>query len=236
MLIVSFLTLSAFMAKAQSATDIINKYIIKIGGSAKWNALQTLVSAGNTSIMGQEFPFTISSKAPNLTRLDVTAMGQTLVQAYDGKTAWTINPFQGSGKAEAMSPEMGKAFASQNQLRPVLLNLESLGIKAALSGKETINSVSCDKIELTHPEGDKDYYFFDPTSLLVLVRKTPTTGQAAGKLTETYFSDYKDEQGILLPHTTETKVDGQTFSSIVLTSVKINAPVDSKIFDFPTDK
>ncbi len=223
--------------KAQSAEEIINKYINKIGGLTKWNALQTMVTTGNSSVMGQEFPFTITSKSPNLNRLDVTAMGQTLVQAYDGKTAWTINPFQGSGKAEIMSPEIGKAFISQNQIRPALFDLSLRGMTAALLGKETINMVVCDKIEITHKEGDKDYYFFDPnTSLLILVRKIPTSGQAAGKVAESYIMDYRDEQGLLIPHSIETKVDGQTFSKNITTSIKTNVPVDSKIFDFPADK
>ena len=235
-LLISFLLISAFSVQAQTAKDIINKYIVKTGGLAKWNSLQTMVSTGTTSVMGQEFGFTLTSKAPNLIKMEVAIMGQSLVQAYDGKTAWTINPFQGSGKPETMSPELGKAFAGQSQLRPVILDLDVKGLKAALLGKETINNVSCDKIEITHPEGDKDYYFFDPnTALLVMVRKTPTSGQAAGKVAESYFSDYKDEQGVLLPHTTETKVDGQTFATNSITSFKLNTPVDSKIFDFPNN-
>jgi hypothetical protein len=231
------LFISSTILKAQSADDIISKYIQKVGGTEKWNLVKSMISAGNSQLMGQEFPYTVSSKSPNLNRLDVTAMGQTLIQAYDGKTAWTINPFQGSGKPEIMSPELTKAFSSQNQIRPSLFDLSAKGLKSTIIGKENVGAVACDKIEITHPEGDKDYYFFDPsTSLLVLIRKTATGGQLTGKTADSYLSDYRDEQGLLIPHIIEIKVDGQVFSKNITNSVKINTPVDSKLFDFPKDK
>lgn len=234
-LIISFLIFSFSTTLAQTAKDIINKYIAKTGGIDKWNGLQTMVSTGTTSLMGQEFGFTLTSKSPNLNRMEVSVMGQSLVQAYDGKTAWTINPFQGSGKPEAMSPELGKIFSSQSQIRPSLLDMDVKGLKALLTGKEALNGVDCYKVEITHPEGDKEYYFFDAsTNLLVMVRKTATNKAIQGKIAESYFSDYRDEQGVLLPHKTETKVDGQTYATNTIRSFKINGPVDSKIFDFPS--
>jgi len=237
LVLVILISMAGFTVQAQTAKDIIQKYINKSGGIDKWKSVKTIVSLGNSSAMGQVFTFTRSEKAPNLNRVDVVVMGQTLVQAYDGKTAWTINPFQGSGKPEAMSAEVGKAFAENSQIVPVIMNLDASGLKANLLGKETLNGVTYDKIEVTHPEGDKDYYLFDSgTSLLSVVRKTPTTGQAAGKTAETFFSDYKDEQGMLVPHTQETKIDGQSFVTVTITSYKINTDVDSKIFDFPAEK
>ncbi len=229
--------LTVGILRGQTAEDIIQKYVSKIGGMEKWKATQTMVSTGTSSLMGQELPYTISSKAPNLLRLEVKAMGQTLVQAFDGKNAWTINPFQGLGKPEIMSPEVGRAFSGQNQLRPVLLDIVGNGLKINLMSKELINNIACDKVEIVHKEGDKEYYFFDPnTSLLIMIRKTGISGQAVGKITESFLSEYKEEQGILMPHIVQTKIDGNLFSKNTIISVKINTPLENEIFQFPVSK
>jgi len=231
-LIISFLA-AGFILKAQSADDIIHTYISKIGGAEKWKSLTSMVTTGTTTIQGMDLPYTVSSLSPNMNRVEVSAMGQSVIQAYDGKNAWTVNPFQGSGKPELMNPDMGKAFSEQNQLNPLLIEYAAKGLKAALIGQETLNGVVFNKIEITHPLGDKDYYLFDAkTGLLGLVRKTSTTGPAAGKLVEIVFTDYKDESGLFIPHTMETKVDGQTFTKNLTLTVKLNVPLDAKIFNY----
>src|SRR5580692_5527120 len=98
MLAVCALLLSATPVEAPLTADqIVQKHVEAIGGADKVNAIQTLVVTGKASILGQtEAPLTIQVKRPNLLRLEMTFQGKKIVQAFDGVTAWTINPMTGS--------------------------------------------------------------------------------------------------------------------------------------------
>src|SRR3984885_4434809 len=94
MLAACALLLSATPLEAPLTADqIVQKHVEAIGGEAKLNAIQTLVVSGKASILGQtEAPLTIQVKRPNQLRLEITYQGKKIVQAFDGVTAWTINP------------------------------------------------------------------------------------------------------------------------------------------------
>src|SRR5580692_3300251 len=94
MLAVCALLLSATPVEAPLTADqIVQKHVEALGGLAKLNAIQSLVVTGKASILGQtEAPLTIQIKRPNLMRLEIAFQGQKIVQAFDGVTAWTINP------------------------------------------------------------------------------------------------------------------------------------------------
>ena len=51
---------------------------------------------------------------------------------------------------------------------------------------------------------------------------------------ETYYRDYKPVNGLMIPHTIESKVDGQTFSKITLKKAQMDVPLEDAIFKLPT--
>src|ERR1700690_2326292 len=80
-----------------TADQIVQQHVEAIGGEAKLNAIQTLVVSGKASILGQtEAPLTIQVKRPNQLRLEIDFQGRKIVQAFDGVTAWTMNPMIGA--------------------------------------------------------------------------------------------------------------------------------------------
>jgi outer membrane lipoprotein-sorting protein len=60
---------------------------------------------GSLAMGGMEFPGTVYSAAPNRQRVEVNVQGQQIVQAYDGETAWWINPFMGGADPQTMPAE-----------------------------------------------------------------------------------------------------------------------------------
>ena len=50
---------------------------------------------------------------------------------------------------------------------------------------------------------------------------------------ETVFSNYKYVDGILIPFSVETKMDGKTVMQMVLEDVKYNVDLDDSIFEMP---
>jgi hypothetical protein len=67
-----------------------------------------------------------------------------------------------------------------------------------------------------------------------VVRETYKGMGLAGPVdTETVFSDWKGVEGLSLPFHRENKQSGQPSSSVQVSSIQINPPVDPKIFERP---
>src|SRR5690348_2768401 len=89
---------------AQSADSIIAKYVAARGGLDRLHAIQTERLTGRFSSPGGEGADTVELARPGRVRTQITFNGQSFIQAYDGSTAWTVNPFGGSGAPEALPP------------------------------------------------------------------------------------------------------------------------------------
>ena len=79
---------------AQTADEIIAKYVKTIGGAERIQAIKTLRRAGKI-IVGPGFEMTVleENKRPNLVRRNMSMQGITAVNAYDGQTGWKIEPW-----------------------------------------------------------------------------------------------------------------------------------------------
>src|SRR5689334_12084508 len=92
------LSLAFFITRAQTADEIINKYIAFTGGVQNWKKVKTITTSGIYNYGGMEFPFVAYSKAPNRYKYIVTANGKSFTQAYNGKTGWCIDGFKNETK------------------------------------------------------------------------------------------------------------------------------------------
>src|SRR5439155_10357482 len=91
---------------AQTADDIIARYIKTVGGMDRIQAVQTLRRTGRfTGGGGFEAVVVQESKRPNRVRQEFALQGMTGITAYDGRTGWKIEPWQGKKDAEALSEE-----------------------------------------------------------------------------------------------------------------------------------
>src|SRR5579863_250519 len=94
-LAVALLGLSVLPASAETADEIVAKYIQKIGGADKIAAINTVRRTGKASFSGIDVTGIRENKRPNMIRQEVKIQGMNLVMAYDGHTGWKIEPFMG---------------------------------------------------------------------------------------------------------------------------------------------
>ena len=83
------LALLATSVSAQSAEEIVGKYIKTIGGIDKIQAVKTLRRTGKfTGGGGFEAVVIQENKRGNMVRQEFSLQGMTGINAYDGKTGW----------------------------------------------------------------------------------------------------------------------------------------------------
>jgi outer membrane lipoprotein-sorting protein len=218
---------------AQTVDGILDKYFEITGGKDKWKAVQSMISAGKAPTPQGEIPVVVSVKAPNKQRIDVTFQGKSLVQqAFNGVDAWSeaTNP---ALKAEKLSPEQTKEIAEDAEVEDSFLDYASKGHKAELLGKKTIDGAECYEIMLTKKNGDVKFGYFDTEDNVLVMLKSKTKTPGGEVEIESYMSDYKEVDGLMIPFAMEQKVGGQSIFKMVFDSIKINQAVDDKIFDFP---
>ena len=106
LLMLAGLALLATTASAQTAEDIVAKYIKTVGGADKIQAVKTLRKMGTYNGGGGfEAPILEENKRNSMVRQEFSLQGLTAVNAYDGHTGWKIEPWQGKKDAEPLGEE-----------------------------------------------------------------------------------------------------------------------------------
>jgi outer membrane lipoprotein-sorting protein len=157
-----------------------------------------------------EAPFVMTLKRPNEMRMEFTLQGMTGVQAYDGKSAWSVMPFMGKKDPEAMSADDTKMVAEQSDFDGPLVDYKEKGNTVELVGREQVEGVNAYKLKVTRKDGDIRYIYLDPDAYLEI--KTEATRMIHGTQmdVETTIGDYKDVGGVMMAHSIESGPKGGT--------------------------
>ncbi|MFQ5824129.1 MAG: outer membrane lipoprotein carrier protein LolA [bacterium] len=232
-LIFSINVLFCIQVTAQTVEELIEKNIEARGGYEKIKAIKTIKMTGNSMFQGMEAPFTIFAKRPNNLRMEVTIQSQNMVQAYDGETAWMIFPFMGSTEPQKMPEDQADAFIEQADIDGHLVDYKEKGHTVELIGKEDMEGTDVYKLKLTLKNGNVNYIYLDAEYFIELKQKAKRKRQGSEFEVETFFGDYKPINGLMIPHSLESKVGGQTVSQITVEKVEMDVNIDDSIFKMP---
>lgn len=227
--------------QAQSVDEIIDNYLENTGGKDKWEKMETMEMKGTAPSPQGDFPFMVYSKSPNKIKVVVDIQGKTMVpQAFDGETAWGLNPFAGGTTAQKIPAEMAWTIEEEAQFEPAYINYKEKGHEITLEGEETVDGAETYKVKIVkNKNNDKqeitEYHFFDKENFVpIMVRSSVLVGPAKGTESETYMSDYQEtEYGVYMPYYIETRSNGQVAQKIVVSEIKINEDIDDSVFAFP---
>jgi outer membrane lipoprotein-sorting protein len=230
---------------AQTADEVIAKYLENTGGKAKWEALKSVKTTGKIKVQGMELPVTIAQKAPNKQMTLAEFQGMKFYQnCFDGTTGWNTN--QMTMKAEKMEAEDSENMKDQSELLDPFINYAARGYKVSLEGKETVEGTECFKIKLVRKplkvegkdEENSSFYFFDTQNYVpILVQSTIRKGPAKGMVSETVMSDYQEVNGLFFPFAIIQRAKGQPGgAAIVIEKVEVNVDMDDKQFAMPEEK
>jgi hypothetical protein len=232
------LTLVAFLgvapATAQTADEIISKYVDAIGGKDQLAQISSLYMEGILDVMGNQGSIKLTTLNGKAFKQEIDVMGTVLVFCVTDSAGWSINPMAGTGSPEDMAPAQYKASKEQIHIAGPFVDFAGKGYSAELIGQETVGDVNANKLKVTSPDSLETFYFFDPeTNYLV---KSAQQSESMGQSMEitTIFSDYqKTETGYALPYKIEQDYGGQFFLVTTVNKVEVNQPVDPAFFAKP---
>lgn len=224
---------ACFIAKAQTADNIISNYISFTGGAARWKTVQTIITSGTYTYGGISFPFTTYSKRPDRYKFIVPFNGKYFAQAFNGETGWKIDAFKGETKKTILTGAPARAMLNEADvaLEPAFINYNGKGYKAMLDGQDTVANEACFKVKMTQPSGEEETYFFSTADYRLVKKKAMSkNSELEGAVLETTYSDYRNVAGIRLPFKAVSNANGQPVLMIILKNVVLNKPLADKLF------
>jgi len=214
-------------ATAQTADELIAKNLAARGGKERILAVRSARITGSLSVgkMGTA-PMTLEWRRPDRVRLSFEMQGLEGVQAYDGTTAWTLLPFHGQTRPEAVPSDDLQRFRDMADFDGPLVDYALKGYRVELAGREAFQGTPAYKLVLTRASGDSQAIYLDAETYLVIGATGKTNAGGAEQEYEMTVSDYKTFGGLLFACSKERRTKGAANAGQVTTYEKVELDVD----------
>lgn len=229
------LAASSALAADPTVDEIAGKHAAARGGIDKMKAIRSLKVTGKMVMLQAqtEAPLTLLIKRPSSVRFEINMQGAKFVRAFDGVSAWDINPNRGPDAQKTEEREARRIRESADFDGP-LVNAKEKGITLELLGKEAIDGAPAYKIKAVRQSGDVDYHWVDARSFLEVKSSSRRTVMGREMEIEAFPSDYKPVHGVLIPTLMEQRMDGKPMVRIAWETIEADAPIDDAVFKMPS--
>ncbi|HTP67542.1 MAG TPA: hypothetical protein VMJ35_01440 [Dongiaceae bacterium] len=228
LMFVVLFALRAEFSSGQEASKIIDQYVKAAGGAKALAKIQTLQLDGNTQGSGDAPPgtYTFMVKLPNRYYSEWRSGGRTVIEAYNGKSAWRQSE---SGElGTLLGPQAVEVEAASQYYNARFLALSKKKISAVVKGPATIGGRATIQVELTFATGVTWQVFFDQQTHLIDAEKATI----AGLVREIDYDDYRSVNGIRVPYKLQVHRGDEAFT-VNVAKASINETAGERVFDFP---
>ncbi len=227
--ILLLLTLHGLRGAGTNAPDpnkIVEQYVKAVGGPLALGRIQSLTIEGTiASADGRPGTYTLDLKSPNRYYSELVVGGKSLIEAYNGKSAWRQNS---AGEiATLLGAEGSQLEAAGQYYNSRLVDMKKAKISVSFVGHAQVRGKDALQIEVRVASGVKRQVFFDPQSHLIVKE-----AGAAGGVDEILYDDFRVVGGVKVPYSIELRRGGETYP-IAVTHAAINQPLAERVFDFP---
>jgi photosystem II stability/assembly factor-like uncharacterized protein len=237
-LAIAVLVLASATASAETLENILSRNLTARGGADKLRALKTLRLTGRARFGGGDFvleaPWASVQKRPGMFRSELTLQGLTQVSAYDGKRGWNVNPFGGRRDAEEASEDDARSLAQAAEIGGPLIDWRDKGYTVEYLGTEDVDGTPAHKLRVIRKDGDIEYVFLDPDSMLEIRTTVIHKVRGAEEITETDLGGYQQVGGVWLPFSLESGGKGGPRGfRLTIDRAELDVPVDDALFALP---
>ncbi len=215
------------LPKGLTASDVVKNYVKAVGGEANLRKVNSTLTNADVTIQGAPIKpkAVIKQMAPNKFSMEIAVegFGTIMKQKFDGASGYQ----EQQGQKIPMADDDISSRKSEKGLYPELY-MEASNI--VLESLTTIDGTDVYKIKVI--KGGKDSFRYYDVKSGFLLKTEETNEAAAGQsvTTITDFSNYKDVDGVMIPHTMKITAGPQVFTFIT-TELKINEGVTGKDFN-----
>mgnify|MGYP000937776878 FL=1 len=211
---------------AQTADEIIGKYITAIGGKDKWSQVKSMKVNGYIEVQGIKINFTQQAVHETGVRVDAEFQGQKIIDITTPTMGWSQNPFGGKSTLQPISGEELQQKLDELDIQDEFVDYAKKGSSVEFIGKDEEDGNEFYKIKMVTKNKNETVYFFDVNTFLIYKEEKTVKQQGQEMKMVTKLLDYKTIPfGIKIPHKSE-----QMGQVLVMDVIQINAAIDENIF------
>ncbi len=214
-----------------SAADVLEKYVKAIGGRDALQKFKTRYQAGTVELSPMGLKGTIESYSRSddrsLTKVSLAGIGDIL-DGYDGKTAWTVNPIQGNRIKEGrelLQTKRNNIYARESSIDKIYKNVMVRGIEKVGERDAYVIVASTDGL----PD---DILYFDKETGLMLRSDTISITPEGEQAVKTFYDDYREVDGIKSAFKIKAITPAFEINSVI-TEVKYGISIEDSKFVQP---
>ena len=223
--------------RVMTTDGVIAANIASRGGMARLEAVRTEQLRRHISFSaGAPRPFAADLARPNRIRTMITLDGGRIVQAYDGKLAWEVNPLQFPNDTTPHVLPAGEAqnIAAGGDMDGPLVHYAEKGNQVTYAGIDTADGHAAYRLNVVTAAGLRDTYYIDTTSHLQTKWEGHRVMNGAPVVFVSFFRDYRPVNGVMFAFQIESGTEGHAGGQrITLDTVELDAPVPDQEFAMP---
>jgi outer membrane lipoprotein-sorting protein len=226
----------AVSLSAQTAEEVVSKYIAARGGAEKIKSVKSERVTGTISFGSEtEGPFIIERQRPLKLYMQISINGMTLIRNYDGKSAgWIYNPFTANPAVQAMTDADLRSIPDEADFDGPFVDYKAKGNRIEFVDKEEVLGKTAYKLKLTNKLGDSSFFYFDADTNLLLKWEGDRKVATQNFPWESFFHDFREVQGLKYPFLVESDSPGTDQRQKITTEkIEINVPIDAARFSKP---
>ncbi len=219
-IVLLFIVQSSF---AQLSADAIIKKSLSATGFDQ-HTIETFEISGYFKQAQISMKMQMFGVLPDLFKMQAEIENIKIIKANNENYSWEYNAQNDS--VIFSEPETAKAENFYMHWTGGLNKYLDGEITAELMGVEKLQNIEVYKLKLKKKEKIK-YYYIDKLSFLILKIEDIAKNES------NYYMDYKNNNGLLLAHQIDGYKGDILVMSIIIENLKINNPIDKKIFNAP---
>ena len=218
-------------ASSQTVDELIARNLESKGGLARMRAIQTMKQTRRMNLQGMEAPVTVYAKRPNMVRQEISTGGRVIVMAYDGVTAWTVNPLANGGASTPIqvTGSMADTIRQESDFDGPLVDYREKGFTIERVGLEALGTAKVHHLKVTNRKGVVQHFYLDEKTAL----EVKLTMETDASTIEQELLDYRTVEEIKIPFVIRTLANGVKQGEIKLEKVEFNIKIDDAMFKMP---
>jgi hypothetical protein len=222
------------------AEEIVAKNVAARGGLERWRRVETMAWAGHvqdSSGATPPMPFIMQLQRPNKTHFEISSIDKHFSRIFDGTNGWRVRP-GGSGLPDLKPFSKEEVAFSHDEfvIGGPLIDYSAKGVALKLAGLDQIEGRKAYLLEVTLPGGASRRIWIDAETFLDFRSDRPSTSPLKpGAPVSVYYRDFRSVDGLLIPHTIETRVTSGAGPSqtLVIDRVALNPKLSAQAFAKP---
>ncbi len=224
---IAVLLAAVFTVNAQTADEVIAKYITAIGGAEKWSKVQSIKVEGQIEVQGIAIPFTMQGVQMKGSRVDAEFQGNKIIDITTPTKGWSQNPFGGKATLSPISDDELKQKLDDLDIQDAFVDYKAKGSTVESLGKDEEDGNEYFKIKMTSKNGNDKTYFIDTKTYLVYKIESIIKQQGQEVKSAVKYLDYQSiDYGIKIAFKQD---QGQMV--MVNKKITINPTIDASIFN-----